>query len=263
MTRRIALLLEYDGTDFVGWQAQTNGRSVQVVIESSIKEVFHETTRIVGAGRTDSGVHAFGQVAHFDIRHGVPADKVREALNTKLPKDVSVRSSAEVAPGFHARRDARKKRYRYLLCDGSHQPVLDRRTMAHTPWHLDVAAMNEAAQHWIGKHDFDAFRAARCQAENSVRSIDRIKVERVPASRVASVSPHIDPILFTFEGRSFLHHQVRNMVGTLVEIGRGAEKVEWAKEILKGLNREDAGRTMPAHGLVLDAIEYKADPFAG
>lgn len=261
-SRRIALSVEYDGTDFVGWQAQANGRSVQVVIESAIREVFREKTRIVGAGRTDSGVHAFGQVAHFDLRHAIAAEKIGDALNTKLPKDVRIRASADAPPDFHARRDARMKRYVYLLCDGPHPPVVDRRKMAHMPYELDVAAMDEAARAWIGRHDFSSFRAARCEAESPVRSIELIAVERLEPDRLIGVAPRVQPILFVFEGRSFLHHQVRNMIGTLAEIGRGARGVAWAKDVLAARDRAEAGRTMPAHGLVLDRVDYRVDPFA-
>lgn len=262
--RRFALLIEYDGTDFVGWQVQSNGRSVQAVIESSIHEVLGRKARIVGSGRTDSGVHALGQVAHFDVHHNIPAERLTEALNSRLPADVQIRAAREVgarghAGEFHARRDARLRRYVYLLADGSSKPCLDRRRVSWTPYSLDAARMEMAAQAWIGKHDFTSFRAQRCQAESPIRSIDRFTVERSKGGGgTSAIGAGIAPILiFAVEARSFLHHQVRNMVGTLVEIGRGAETPEWAAAVLTARDRSTAGVTMSAEGLTFERVDYR------
>lgn len=249
-SRRIALLIEYDGTDFVGWQVQENGRAVQAVIESAIKESFRHTARIVGAGRTDSGVHARGQVAHFDLRHSLDGGKVRDALNSRLPPDCQIIASRAVPEDFHARRDAKMKVYSFRLSDGGRRRPIERRITSVVPYKLDAAIMHHAAQAWIGKHDFSAFRAAKCQAESPVRSITSIDVRRID-----------EVIHFSFEARSFLHHQVRNMVGTLIEIGRGAEPPEWAARILEGKVRADAGPTVPPEGLCLERISYKDEIF--
>jgi tRNA pseudouridine38-40 synthase len=257
--RRIALLIEYDGTDFVGWQMQTNGRSVQAVVESIIVEALGRRARIVGSGRTDSGVHALGQVAHFDLRHAIPTDRIREALNCRLPPDVQIRAAVEVDAEWHARRDARMRRYVYILADGVTKPVLDRRRIAWTPYPLDAKRMAAAAQSWIGKHDFTSFRAQKCQAESPIRSIDLFSVERIDAvaSPLALAAAGGSLIAFTVEARAFLHHQVRNMVGTLIEIGRGAEEISWAKKVLSARDRSAAGRTMAAEGLILERVAYR------
>ncbi len=254
-TRRIVVKLEYDGTQFVGWQAQSNGRSVQVVLESAIKESFRETVRVVGSGRTDSGVHASGQVAHFDLRHRLEASRVRDALNSRLPADVQVLRSVEAPPDFHARRDAVRRRYAYTLSDGAVRPVIDRRRIAWTPQELDAEAMQEAARAWLGKHDMSSFRAVKCQAESPVRTLDTVRVERVPGA-AGCLSGDRTPILVTVEARSFLHNQVRIMVGTLIEIGRGAQPVAWAAEVLSARDRAAAGPTAPAEGLVLASVSY-------
>lgn len=255
--RRIAILVEYDGTEFVGWQVQNNGRSVQGVIESSIKEIFCETRRVVGAGRTDSGVHSIGQVAHFDLKHSIPIDRIADALNSKMPDDVQILDAREVHPDFHARRDAVKRTYSYYLIAGSPKPVIDRNKIAWTPHNLDIAAMQKAAQYWIGKHDLSSFRAKKCQAESPIRSIERFEVSSMKNEILFTRKTEI--IKFTIEARSFLHNQVRIMIGSLIEIGRGEKSIEWAEEILKAKNREISGPTAPAKGLVLEKVEYKSN----
>lgn len=251
-SRRIALKVEYDGTDFVGWQVQASGRTVQGVLESVIREVLHETARVVGAGRTDSGVHARGQVAHIDLRHDLPIDHVHRALNSRLPPDVRVTAAAAVAAEFHARRDAVRRRYIYRLSDAAVGPVIDRRRIAHTFFRLNDSVMAEAAQAWLGRHDYTSFRAAVCQAESPIRSMEIFDIARDADGL----------IIFTVEARAFLHHQVRNMVGTLLEIGRGARPTPWAAEVLAARDRSSGGPTAPAHGLVLDDITYRTEIFA-
>lgn len=255
--KRYALRIEYDGTDFIGWQYQKVGRSVQAVVDSAIAQAFGRRartpsgpSRAVGAARTDAGVHAQFQVAHLDLACDLAAPAVAQVLNEHLPADCAVRAAVAVPPDFHARRDARLKRYTYSLSDGA-RPVIERRATAWVPHPLDVSRMQEAAQAWIGKHDFSAFRDARCEAKSPERTISFIQVRR---------EGHI---LFVFEARSFLHRQVRIMVGTLVEIGRGAKAAAWAKERLDGRVRAESGPAMPAHGLSLDFIGYPEDLFAG
>lgn len=254
-SQRFAIRLEYDGTDFVGWQYQTNGRSVQAVVDSAIKLAFGRAARndsgpvkAVGAARTDAGVHARGQVAHIDLQGDWAADKVMSGLNEHLAADCRVRACAPVPADFHARRDALMKLYTYHLADVE-RPVIERRTLAWTEKRLDAERMAAAAQAWVGKHDFSALRDSHCEAASAVRTISSITVERR------------EHLVFTFEARSFLHHQVRIMIGTLVAIGRGEKPMEWAAEILGKPDRTEAGPTMPACGLSLDHIAYKHDLF--
>ncbi len=253
MTSRRALLITYDGSEFIGWQVQKTGRSVQGVLESVIKECFRETVRIVGAGRTDSGVHARGQVAHVDLRHALEPERLALALNSRLPADVRVLKAARVASTFHARRDARHRRYSYTLSDAFIAPVLDRRLVAHVAGRLDVDCMAEAAGLWLGKHDFSSFRAAVCAAESPVRTLDRLDVRRDEAGRIR----------FDIEARAFLQHQVRTMVGTLMEIGKGARPIAWAREVLDARDRAAAGPNVPSCGLIFEEVRYVTDPFAG
>lgn len=231
---------------------QASGRSVQGVLESAVRELFHETTRIVGAGRTDSGVHARGQVAHLDLGHPIAPDRVAAALNSRLPPDVRVLASAAVAADFHARRDARMRRYRYTLSDAPVAPVLDRRLVAHIPVALDESAMGRASAAWLGRHDFSSFRGSLCAAESPIRTLDRFSVTRDDEGR----------ILFEAMARAFLQHQVRTMVGTLIEIGKGARPEAWAREVLEARDRRAAGPNAPACGLVLEEVSYPANPFA-
>jgi tRNA pseudouridine38-40 synthase len=262
--RRIALLIEYDGGDFVGWQVQGNGRSVQGVLESTIREVFDEKVRVIGAGRTDSGVHATGQVAHLELAHPIPIEKVAAAINSRLSEDVRILAAAEPGPDFHARRDGIMRRYTYDLADGGPRPAIDRRRIVHTPVRLDDALMARAAAGWLGKHDCSSFRDARCQAESPIRTLSRFDVTRLEAGvtvRGEDGNSGTSIIRFTIEARSFLHHQVRIMIGTLVEIGRGERPMEWAAEVLAARARPMAGPTMPAHGLILRTVRYRVEPF--
>lgn len=262
--RRVALLIEYDGGDFVGWQAQANGRSVQCVLEATIREVFAEKVRVIGAGRTDSGVHATGQVAHLDLAHPIPIGKLAAAINSRLPEDVRILAAAEPGADFHARRDGIMRRYTYDLADGGPRPAIDRRRIVHTPIRLEVETMARAAGAWLGKHDCSSFRDARCQAESPIRTLARFDVTRLEkgiTARGEDDGPDASLIRFTVEARSFLHHQVRIMIGTLVEIGRGERPPEWAAEVIAARSRPAAGPTMPAHGLILRAVRYRVDPF--
>ena len=251
MTRR-ALLIEYDGTDFVGWQLQANGRSVQGELEKAFAASLGEKVRVCGAGRTDSGVHARGQVAHCDLKHRVPPEKLPQVLNRVLPPDVRVLVGVAVPARFNARRDARLRRYVYEIVSGGPMPAIARQCLAWTPHALDVAAMAAAAACWLGRHDFSSFRTAGCVAESPVRTLARCDVEEIhhplqPARRV---------IRFTVESRSFLRSQVRLMVGTLLAIGRGAAPVSWAAEVLAAKSIDAAGPLAPAAGLALDHIDY-------
>ncbi len=250
--RRLLLRLEYDGTDFAGWQLQPDVRSVQGVIEAAFKDVVQDELRVNAAGRTDAGVHAEGQVAHVDCRTRLTPIELRRALNAELPPDVAVHEVLSVPRSFNARRDAVSKRYVYRVLNSGQPSPLRRRQAWHLHRRLDLAAMREAAAAVLGTHDFAALRGAPGGApedECSWRSIDRLDILASPPE-----------VHFVVEGRSFLRHMVRNLVGTLVEIGQGRRPASELAEILTSRDRSRAGPTAPAHGLCLEGIQYPELP---
>lgn len=250
--RRLALLIEYDGTAFSGWQVQENAKSIQGELEAAFHVLFGEQLRVSGAGRTDSGVHATGMVAHVDLEHSIDPSRLARALNTKLPSAIQAITAKEVPRTFNARRDAVLRRYRYFLADGHLPDVLCRRWIERIPERLDCSAMNEAASAWIGHHDFSSFRATGCQADSPMRTMDRIEIIRT----LPSLAARSECIVFTFESEAYLRSQVRVMVGTLVEIGLGKQQPEWASEVLHARRRDAAAATFSAKGLVLDEVRY-------
>ena len=243
--KTILLTLEYDGTDFVGWQIQPNGRSVQEVLEAALARVLGSPVRVHSAGRTDAGVHARGMPAHFETAAGLPLAAYREGVNRLLPPDVAVREAVEASQGFHARFDARGKWYRYsIYCAPVRSPLLGR-----SAWHirsaLDLPAMCRAAQDFVGSHDFAAFRAAGCDARTTVREVFSVQLEQQG-----------ELLLIDVRGGGFLRHMVRVMVGTLVEIGMGRRPATDVTQLLGHGCRQKAGRTAPAHGLCLMEVWY-------
>jgi tRNA pseudouridine38-40 synthase len=246
---RIALGLEYDGTDFVGWQKQPTGRSIEATLAEAVGAVAGERLNVHGAGRTDAGVHALQQVAHFDTVAARTARQWLLGINSNLPPDVAVRWAREVPPDFDARRTALARRYRYSILERPGRPALARRRVwwLHEP--LDCAAMSEAAAHWLGEHDFSAFRAAGCQAKSPVRDLQAVRIERRSEREFALVT-------LEFTANAFLQHMVRNLVGTLVEIGRGSLPVAAAEQILASRDRTTAGVAAPAAGLTLIEVLY-------
>lgn len=247
---RIKLTLEYDGTRYVGWQVQPNGPSVQQAVEKALAELFSVPVPVVAAGRTDSGVHALGQVICFDAPRELPPKAYWRGLNGLLPEDISVARAEEVPDGFDPRRWARGKRYRYLISNRRMRSALRQRTHWEIFQPLDLPAMQKAASCLLGRKDFSAFRAADCQAKGAVRELTVASWEMGAAEELA----------FTVEGTAFLKHMVRNLVGTLVEVGRGRQKVEWVKAVLEGKDRDAAGPTAPAHGLTLVEVFYGDEP---
>jgi len=243
---RLKLTLEYDGTAYVGWQRQLNGLSVQEVVERALEELLDAPIATEAAGRTDAGVHALGQVVAFDAPRVLPLTAYLRGLSALLPPDVSVVGAVEVAEDFDPRRDSLGKRYRYLISNRPVRSPLRR----HTHWELfaplDVAAMDEAARPLLGTHDFSAFRAANCEAPTTLRTL-----------RELSILSALDVIQFDVEGTAFLKHMVRNLVGTLVEVGRGRRPVAWVAEVLASRDRTQAGPTAPPHGLVLVDVRYR------
>lgn len=246
---RLKLTLEYDGTRYVGWQVQPNGPSVQEAVEKALSELLGEQVGVVAAGRTDSGVHAEGQVVCFDASRQLPLKAYWRGLNGMLPEDIAVVKAEEVAAEFDPRRWATGKRYRYLVSNRKTRSALRRRTHWEIFQPLDLSAMQEASKHLLGRHDFSAFRAIDCQAKGAVREL-----------RVASWESRGDELAFTVEGTAFLKHMVRNLVGTLVEVGRGRQPPGWVRQVLEGKDRDQAGPTAPAQGLTLVEVFYRDPP---
>lgn len=243
---RWKLVLEYDGGAFVGWQRQDNGPSVQAVVEQAIAGYAGETVEVHAAGRTDSGVHASGQVAHFDLTRRDDADTVRDALNAHLrPYPVAVLSAEAVADDFHARFAATERAYVYRIVNRRPPLVLDRNRAWWVPVPLDAPAMAAGAQYLRGRHDFTSFRASECQAASPVKTLDHLMISREGAE-----------IRVEARARSFLHHQVRNMVGTLKLVGEGKWLPEDVRAALDARDRRAAGPTAPAEGLYLTEVRY-------
>jgi tRNA pseudouridine38-40 synthase len=237
---RYKIILEYEGTPFVGWQFQTEGLSVQAVVEEAILKFSSEKVRIESAGRTDAGVHAQGQVAHFDLSKLLKPYKIREGLNFYLrPYPVVILSCEIVDMKFHARFSAIKRAYRYIILNRKAPPALEKKRVWWVPKPLDVETMNKAAQYFVGQHDFTSFRAAGCQASSPIRTLEYFKVK----------SASEDQVWFEVEARSFLHHQVRNMVGSLKWVGEGKWKAEDLLNALQKKTRAAAGPTAPPEGL--------------
>lgn len=243
---RFKLTIEYDGTPFVGWQRQDNGPSVQAALEDAVRGYCQVDALVQGAGRTDAGVHALGQVAHVDLPRDDRAQVVANALNAHLrPHPIAVLKAEKVDDEFHARFSAKERGYVYRIVNRRAPAVLQINKVWWVSVPLDAAAMHEAAQVFVGKHDFSSFRAAECQAESPVKTLDEIAVAREG-----------DLISVTTRGRSFLHHQVRNFVGTLKYVGEGKWDAADVKRVLDACDRSAAGPTAPPDGLYLTHVRY-------
>ena len=243
---RYKLTVEYDGRGLVGWQRQAKGLSVQEILETAVHRFCGKRLTIHGAGRTDAGVHALAQVAHVDLPREKPPEVIRNALNQHVkPNTVAVLAAERVADTFDARRSARGRVYRYRILNRRPPPALDRGRVWHIGPALDVAAMQAAARLLLGKHDFTTFRDTLCQAKSPVKTLDALDVARAG-----------DEIWIEARARSFLHHQVRNMVGTLKLVGGGKWKAADVKRALDARDRRVGGPTAPADGLYLVAVLY-------
>ncbi len=243
---RYKLLVEYDGGRFVGWQRQDNGPSIQSALEAAVAGFSGETVTVNGAGRTDAGVHAIGQVAHLDLAKETTADTLRDALNHHLkPAPIVVLAAETVAGYFHARFSATGRHYLYRIVTRRAPLALDRGRAWFVPVTLDAAAMQAAAQLLVGHHDFSSFRAAECQAKSPMKTLDRLEVTR-----------ESDEIRVRASARSFLHRQVRNMVGSLKLVGAGKWDAAKLGELLAARDRRAAGPAAPAEGLYLTAVDY-------
>jgi tRNA pseudouridine38-40 synthase len=242
------IVLAYDGTDFVGWQRQANGTSIQGVLEDVLRDLDQRDVTVAGAGRTDAGVHALGQVAAFSLTRALTADAVVGALNAHLPDAIRVLSAEEVAPEFHPRFGARTKAYRYRIWNGDVVSPFERRYVWHVPGALDVEAMLAAAGCLVGAHDFAAFQASGASTSTTERVVSSLRVARQPN--------HEPLVYYEVTGGGFLRHMVRIIVGTLVEIGRGRRPVAWMSDVLASRDRAAAGPTAPPGGLFLVGVEY-------
>jgi tRNA pseudouridine38-40 synthase len=239
------LLLEYDGTEYHGWQWQPNARSVQGTIEEALAPLLHHPARVRAAGRTDTGVHALGQVATFRSEHRLDCREIRNALNARTPADVAIRAVDEVPDEFDVRRDARARVYEYRIWNQPWRSALWHRFSWHFPRPLDVHAMRLAAATLPGTHDFSAFRAADCDAKSTVRTVTH-----------SGLTESENVCIYRIEATAFLKHMVRAIVGTLVQVGVGDFTPDEVAAILAGRDRTRAGRTAPPQGLILVAVAY-------
>ncbi|MBN2217545.1 MAG: tRNA pseudouridine(38-40) synthase TruA [Pirellulales bacterium] len=273
--RAIKLILAYDGTAYAGWQSQPDRPTLQETLETAIRQITGESVRALASGRTDAGVHALGQVAAFRTHSKLVPDELCRALNAVLPRDVAVLDVAEVDARFHPIRDARRKRYRYTIHDGPTRDVFCRAYCWHFGRALDAESMHRAAQSLLGSHDFSSFETSGAPRKTSVRTISDIFVRRLrdcpvfrptnaampaDADRNAGLSscrPSRDHfIILEVEADGFLYNMVRAIAGTLVEVGRGAERESWVRDVLESADRRRAGPTAPPEGLCLVQVDY-------
>jgi tRNA pseudouridine38-40 synthase len=241
----VKLVLEYDGTSYAGWQRQPDQLTIQEAIERAIRQVTQTTVSVIGAGRTDSGVHARGQVASFRIEHDWPASSWMRALNAVLPKDIAVRSSTLMDDRFHAQHDARGKLYTYRILHRPARPTIDRAFVWHIYKPLDHAAMQQAAATLIGSQDFSSFEGSLTDNNNPICHLQRLAVIR-----------HDDQILIEAYANRFLKHMARAIVGTVVEVGLGKRAPDSLTEVLRARDRSAAGQTAPPQGLYLMRVDY-------
>lgn len=248
MIQRILITIEYDGGRYVGWQRQNNGPSIQAAIEDAAIAFIRAPVTVAGAGRTDAGVHATSQAAHLDVPEKFSANQVMEALNAHLSSvPITILSASVVPNDFHARFSAKSRRYLYRILHRRQPPALNLDRVWHHKHTLDPKLMKAASMHLLGRHDFTSFRASQCQADSPIRSLKQLDVEAIG-----------DEIHIHAEARSFLHHQVRNIVGTLTLVGRKKWHPDDVNTALKATRRSAAGPTAPAHGLYLVGVDYPA-----
>ena len=251
--RHFKLTIAYDGTDYHGWQIQANKPTIQGEIVNVLQRLTQEKIYLHGAGRTDAGVHALGQVASFKTRSGFSVGEFQRALNALLPPSIRIVAAEEVGPDFHARWSARRKTYRYRLYRGNVVPPPLWRYVLHYPFRLDEDAMRDAAARFVGTHDFAAF-AASSDSEDDER--ERSTEREIYSAGLARTADD-EELVFTVSGRSFLRYMVRKMVGTLLDVGRGRLKPEDVDRLYESKDRSKAGPTMPAQGLVMVEVQHE------
>lgn len=242
---RIALMLEYEGSHYHGWQSQANLHTVQSVVEHAISKVANEPTTITCAGRTDTGVHALGQVIHFDTEKERSIRAWIHGVNSYLPKQICIKWGREMPDDFHARYSALSRRYNYLIYNAGVRPAL---MFRNATWHyrpLNHELMNAAAECLLGEHDFSSFRSSECQSHSTFRTVYRLNIHR-----------NDDWVLIDIEANAFLHHMVRNIVGVLMTVGTGRRPISWVKEVLAAKDRKKGAETAPPYGLYLVSVSY-------
>jgi tRNA pseudouridine38-40 synthase len=244
---RIAVGIEYDGSAYAGWQSQPTVASVQQVTELALGRIAAAPVALVCAGRTDAGVHATGQVAHFDTEAVRSTHSWLRGANSELPRDISLTFAQPVPEHFHARYSAEARTYRYLILNRSARSALHAQRAAWIPRPLEAERMREAARVLVGEHDFSAFRAAECQSKTRIRRLERLQIAR-----------HGDWLLIEATANAFLHHMVRNIAGLLIAIGRGDAEPDWAAQVLASRERSRGAATAPAAGLYLQRVRYPA-----
>lgn len=242
---RIALGIEYDGSKYYGWQRQREVNSVQQELETALSRIADQPIELACAGRTDAGVHATGQVVHFDVDNARAMRAWTLGMNASLPDDIAVRWAVQVADDFHARFSATARRYRYVIYNHPLRSGILRQGVTHYHSQLDVDRMNTAAQCLLGEHDFSAFRAAICQSKSPFRNVSHVALHRLG-----------DYVVLEIQANAFLHHMVRNITGSLLEIGSGRRPVEWLAELLAGKDRSLAAATAKPNGLYLVDVSY-------
>jgi len=243
--RNIRLLIEYDGTNYAGWQWQKNAITIQETLSKAIVQVIQEKVTIYGAGRTDAGVHALGQVANFNTTSNIPSERLIRAINFYLPHDITIKEAVDVSESFHAQYCAVSKVYQYTLFNNWTRTSLNRNFCYVCGFQLDIDRMLDATQYLIGTHDFTSFTTKALQEKNRIRTIKKLEMKKEEKY-----------IYFTVEADGFLYNMVRSIVGTLIEVGRGKIAGESIKDILNAKNRNSAGPTSPARGLCLIEVKY-------
>ena len=246
--KRIRLTVAYDGTNYCGWQIQNNGITIESELNRCLSDLFKEDIKVIGASRTDSGVHALGNIAVFDTQARMPAEKVSYALNQRLPEDIRIQASEEVAPDWHPRHCDSRKTYEYRIYRGQFPMPVKRLYSYFTYYKLDVEKMREAAAYLVGEHDFKSFCQTGAQVETTVRTIYALEVEEQGSDVVIRVC-----------GNGFLYNMVRIIAGTLMEVGQGRRSPESMEEVLTACDRQKAGPTAPAHGLMLMKYEFPCE----
>ena len=248
--QRYKLTVEYDGSDFVGWQRQINGLGIQEALELAVRNFCGESVTVFGSGRTDAGVHAISQVAHFDIKTATDSDTVRDALNYYLKKDsISVLAAEAVNQEFHARFSAKSRSYLYRIVSRRAPVTIDHGRVWWVPVNLNTDEMGEASLDLLGKHDFSTFRAAECQADSPIKTLDEIRINQIPYPGGLEVQIHV-------RAKSFLYHQVRNFAGSLKLVGEGRWSINDFKTAFKAADRSRGGPTAPAEGLYFVDVSY-------
>lgn len=241
----IKLTIEYDGTEYHGWQIQPNGKTIQEILEQAVGKILGVQSRLYGSGRTDAGVHALGQVANFVCDREVDLRELQRGLNAVTPRDIVVKRVEAVPDSFDARRDGRSRIYEYRIWNHPWPSALHHRFSWHISYPLEVPMMQEAIRHLEGEHNFSSFQAAGCDAAHAVRKIYRNSLNR-----------RDEFLVYTVEATAYLRHMVRNIVGTLVEVGRGERTPAGFAELLRAKDRTQAGPTAPSHGLFLMEVKY-------